>query len=61
MFCGLARGIDCCMIWPGAPWLSALEVAACVMTMFEFLTMKLLPEPILNFKVCGAPPPIGKF
>ena len=26
-----------------------------MITIFEFLTMKLLPEPMLNFKVCGAP------
>ena len=38
--------------WLVIGWLAlGLEV----MTMFEFLTMKLFPEPILNFRV-GAPP-----
>ena len=37
--------------WLAIGWLAlGLEV----MTMFEFLTMKLFPEPILNFRV-GAP------
>ena len=48
--CEFPCGMLPCIKLPCAPWLSVLLVD-CVMTIFEFFTMKLFPEPILNFKV----------